>query len=167
MKRGFTLLEILVASMLLSMMVVVLSMVFSSSAIAWRTGTSGVKGMNDFRHNMSQYQLAADNALPHLKGEHTGIGYVRAVWVNGSSLVDVSGKNVGNGRGFSTSYGGSGDSKYSVSGSTKPSEKKSGSSVNTESATGYIIGVGSAGPDMKWNTKDDIATWPSDSDGGV
>jgi len=97
-RAGFTLLEMLVASLLLSMLVVALSMVFSSSASAWRIGRAGVDGLHDMRHRLSEYQLAADNALPNLKGEGTGIGYVRSVWVNGSSLIDQDGDNVSNGR---------------------------------------------------------------------
>ena len=42
MKRGFTILEMLVASLLLGMMVTVLTMIFNQSSIAWRTGIAGV-----------------------------------------------------------------------------------------------------------------------------
>jgi len=68
----------LVASLLLSMLVVALSMVFSSSASAWRIGRAGVDGLHRMRHDLSGYQLAADNALPNLKGEGSGIGYIRS-----------------------------------------------------------------------------------------
>ena len=37
-KNGFTLLEILVASMLMAMLITILTMVFNSSSIAWNTG---------------------------------------------------------------------------------------------------------------------------------
>ena len=37
-ESGFTLLEVLVASMLLAMLITILTMVFNSSSIAWSTG---------------------------------------------------------------------------------------------------------------------------------
>ena len=166
-RAGFTLLEMLVASLLLSMLVVALSMVFSSSASAWRIGRAGVDGLHDMRHRLSEYQLAADNALPNLKGEGTGIGYVRSVWVNGSSLIDQDGDNVSNGRGFDTSDIFGGQSGVDTSGKKPFKTNLSAGSANGNSFKNYIVGVGSAGPDREWNTKDDIATWPNDTGGGI
>ena len=162
-KGGFTLLEMLVASLLLSMLIVALSMVFSSSATAWRIGRAGVTGLHDVRSRMSEFQLSADNALPHLKGKGNGIGFVRSVWANGTSLIDQDGESV-NGRGFDTQdpYGG----KAGLDGN-KPFKHNPVGSVRGNSFKQYIVGVGSAGPDHQWNTKDDIATWPNDTGGGI
>lgn len=166
-KRGFTLLEMLVASLLLSMMVVALSMVFSSSASAWRIGRAGVDGLHDMRHRLSEYHLSADNALPNLRGEGVGVGYVRPVWMSGSSLVDQDGDDISNYRGFETKdiYGG--QSGIDTSGKKPFKTGLSGGSVNGNGFRNYIVGAGSAGPDREWNTKDDIATWPNDLGGGI
>ena len=166
-KGGFTLLEMLVASLLLTMMVVALSMVFSSSASAWRIGRAGVDGLHDMRHRLSEFQLASDNALPSLRGKGSGVGYVRPVWINGTSLIDSDGDAVSNGRGFDTKdvYGGAQGVETS---GTKPFKGRiSAGNVNAKGFRNYIIGVGSRGPDGEWNTKDDIATWPNERGGGI
>lgn len=161
-RAGFTLIEMLVASLLLSMMVVILSMIFSSSAIAWRTGTAGVSGLHKARKNLAAYQLAADSCIPHLEGEKRGLGYIRAVWMNGTTLVDAEGKT-GVTRGFSdTSTGSAGVD------SSKPFKQNLPINGITENSfQTYIVGVGSAGPDRTWDTKDDIATWPRNAGGNL
>ena len=45
-RNGFTLVEVLVASLLLGMLVVILTMVFNQSSIAWRTGKASVAEMD-------------------------------------------------------------------------------------------------------------------------
>lgn len=166
-KRGFTLLEMLVASLLLSMMVVALSMVFSSSASAWRIGRAGVNGLHETRHKLSECQLASDNALPYLFGRTKGssLGYIRSVWLDGKSLTDQDGVGVKNGRGFDTTdiYHG----KFGVDPNKPFKSRITVGSINGNSFMNYIVGVGSAGPDRQWNTKDDIATWPKDYGGGL
>ena len=59
---GFTLLEVLVASILLGMLVTILTMVFNSSSIAWRTGKASVAEMGDVRKSTSGAGLAAVQA---------------------------------------------------------------------------------------------------------
>ena len=166
-KGGFTLLEMLVASLLLSMMVVALSMVFSSSASAWRIGRAGVNGLHDMRHTLSDYQLAADNALPNLRGKGSGVGYVRAVWLDGSSMVDAGGDSVSLGRGFDTTTTSDGKQGVDSSGVRPYKTGLSAGSVNGNGYKNYIVGAGSAGPDHKWDTKDDIVTWPNETGGGL
>ena len=63
-KSGFTLLEILVASILMAMFITILTMVFNSSSIAWSTGKASVKEMNVLRRGMSLATIEADNAVP-------------------------------------------------------------------------------------------------------
>ena len=170
-RGGFTLLEMLVASLLLSMLVVALSMVFSSSASAWRIGTAGVDGLEKVRKNLSGYHLAADNALPYLRGvTKSDVGYVRSVWLNrGGSLVDVNGDSVKVARGFDTDVARVfGDGRYKAD--AKPYAKIGSGNIGKASGNqvhNYMVGVGSAGPDRQWGTKDDIATWPSDPGGGI
>lgn len=159
-KGGFTLLEMLVASLLLSMMVVALSMVFSSSASAWRIGRAGVNGLHDMRHQLSEYQLSADNALPNLRGKGVGIGYVRPVWINGNELIDQDGGSISLGRGFDTKDVYGGQSGLDTTAKKPFKSGLSAGSVNGNSFRSYSVGVGSAGPDHEWDTKDDITTWP-------
>ena len=47
MKKGFTILELLVASLLLGMLMTILTMIFNQSSIAWRTGVAGVADLVD------------------------------------------------------------------------------------------------------------------------
>ncbi len=55
-RDGFTLIEVLVASLLLSMLVVILTMVFNQSSIAWRTGKASVSQMDEMRRELSRTQ---------------------------------------------------------------------------------------------------------------
>ena len=65
-ESGFTLLEVLVASMLLAMLITILTMVFNSSSIAWSTGKASVAEMDEIRQKMSAASIAADNAVPRV-----------------------------------------------------------------------------------------------------
>ena len=47
MRKGFTILELLVASLLLGMLVTIMTQIFSQSSIAWSTGTAGVVELDD------------------------------------------------------------------------------------------------------------------------
>ena len=61
MKRGFTILELLVASMLLGMLTTILTMIFNQSSIAWRTGVAGIVDMDMVRDNIAAVRDEADN----------------------------------------------------------------------------------------------------------
>lgn len=63
MRRGFTVLELLVASLLLGMLTTILTMVFTQSSITWRLGTSIVADMDGVRDNMAEIREEADNAF--------------------------------------------------------------------------------------------------------
>ena len=60
-RSGFTLLEVLVASVLMGMLVTILTMIFNQSAIAWRTGKAGVADMTDTERQLSRIR-AEQNA---------------------------------------------------------------------------------------------------------
>jgi len=60
MRRGFTILELLVAALLLGMLVTVLTMVFNQSSIAWRTGVAGLMDMDEVRDNIAAVRDEAD-----------------------------------------------------------------------------------------------------------
>ena len=62
MKKGFTILELLVASLLLGMLMTILTMIFNQSSIAWRTGVAGVADLDDVRDNVAEVREEADNA---------------------------------------------------------------------------------------------------------
>ena len=61
MRRGFTILELLVAALLLGMLVTVLTMVFNQSSIAWRTGVTGLMDMDEVRDNVAAVRDEADS----------------------------------------------------------------------------------------------------------
>ena len=61
MKKAFTLLELLVASLLLSMLVTILTMLFNQSSIAWRTGVAGLLDMDEVRDNVAAVRDEADS----------------------------------------------------------------------------------------------------------
>ena len=69
MKRGFTLLEVLVASMLMGMLVTILTMIFNQSAIAWRTGKAGVADMSETERRLSCIHAYADSVVPFTGGD--------------------------------------------------------------------------------------------------
>ena len=60
MRRGFTILELLVAALLLGMLVTVLTMIFNQSSIAWRTGVAGLLDMDEVRDNVAAVRDEAD-----------------------------------------------------------------------------------------------------------
>ena len=60
MRRGFTILELLVAALLLGMLVTVLTMMFNQSSIAWRTGVAGLMDMDEVRDNVAAVRDEAD-----------------------------------------------------------------------------------------------------------
>ena len=62
MKKGFTILELLVASLLLGMLITILTMIFNQSSIAWRTGVAGVADLDDVRNNIAEVREEADSA---------------------------------------------------------------------------------------------------------
>lgn len=64
MRKGFTLIELIVASLLLGMLVTVLTMIFNQSSIAWRTGVASVADLDDVRDNIAEVRDEADNAFP-------------------------------------------------------------------------------------------------------
>lgn len=161
MKKGFTLLEVLVASVLMGMLVTILTVIFNQSAIAWRTGKAGVSDMTQTERTLSRIHAMADNVLPYTGGENYCVvspwndsrsdnsaqlnmrGVVKASNV-GKKLDTVSGA-------FYASD--AGKSYWKRTGLGNP--KLSGGSA-------FIVGVRSAGPDRRFDTEDDISSWPDE-----
>ena len=63
MKKGFTLIEIMVATMLLAMLVTILTMIFNQSSIAWSTGVASVTALGDTRQKMSVLAQMSGNVI--------------------------------------------------------------------------------------------------------
>ena len=61
MKKGFSILELLVASLLLGMLITILTMVFNQSSIAWRTGVATVADLDQVRDNVGTAREEADD----------------------------------------------------------------------------------------------------------
>lgn len=164
MKKGFTILELLVASLLLGMLVTVLTSIFNQSSIAWRTGTAGVADLDDVRDNMAEIREEADNAFVH-KGE---VYSLTGLWDENGNLrkraCDVA----------------SGDQRRAqivrnqldVSGKKTPPAWKEGQNVvsvgsaksSRASRETYTINVKSNGPNGKANDFDDIWSYPDEFD---
>jgi len=62
---GFTIIELLVASLLLGLLVSILTMIFNQSSIAWRTGLAGTVSMDKVRQNIAELREESDNAFVH------------------------------------------------------------------------------------------------------
>ena len=159
MKRGFTILELLVASMLLGMLMTILTMIFSQSSIAWRTGEKSVASLDQVRNNMAMLQYESDNLY---------------LWKNKRALLRSPWDEQGNLR----KGGGGPDSRLvdesaslvKLSGITESANPQSfqnvtlGSGDPGDSITTYLVNVKSAGPDRDLNTWDDIWSDPYDLD---
>ena len=158
-RRGFTLIEILVASLLLGMLMSILTMVFNSSAIAWRTGRASNSKMSLARRQLSYAQYLADNALPRIdQNSPSTVGRVLSAWDEDGDIrkraVEV----------FSSfpfplpNWDSNGSAGNSV---PQPWQQVSNvQSLQYESGRSYLVGVLSWGPDGKPNTQDDINTMP-------
>lgn len=66
MRHGFTVLELLVASLLLSMLVAILTMVFNQSSIAWTTCLASEAELSGVRVKLSAIHDISDDLLPGL-----------------------------------------------------------------------------------------------------
>ncbi|MBQ8112025.1 MAG: prepilin-type N-terminal cleavage/methylation domain-containing protein [Kiritimatiellae bacterium] len=164
-RAGFTLLEMLVASLLLGMLVTILTMVFNASSIAWRTGKAGVSQLSLVRRQLSLAEHSADNLLPCVtKNGDNGLA-------TGAWLSDKSGKEKLRKRAVDKMPS---DVSFSVpnfrsdfnsaAASLSPNawvEVQCDGSIKMGSANTYVVGVWSYGPDGTPNTDDDITTWPN------
>lgn len=65
MRKGFTIIELLVASLLLGFLVTILTMIFNQSSIAWRTGIAGTAELSAVRENIAEIREEADDGFVH------------------------------------------------------------------------------------------------------
>jgi len=85
MKRGFTILELLVASLLLGMLVTVLTMIFNQSSIAWRTGVAGLMDMDEVRDNVAAVRDEADSLYVWNRETHRTV----SIWKEGGATTQL------------------------------------------------------------------------------
>ena len=153
MKRAFTILELLVASLLLGMLVTILTMLFNQSSIAWRTGVAGVADLDDVRTNIADLRGDADNAYIWNNNVQRLVG----LWDDNGTLRkrawDVDGEESVKGTVISLKD----DSKLSDIKTVAVGSGDSGSSIKT-----YSVNVKSAGPNREFNDYDDIWSFPDE-----
>ena len=162
MKRGFTIIELLVASLLLGMLMTILTMVFNQSSIAWRTGTAGVLDMDDIRDNIAELRDEADNAFIWNNQVYRTVG----LWDKDGNLrdraCDAPNTEV---QGVAKLRANILRQKLTANDSTQPRDFKLvevGQAEKTGSMRNYFVNVMSAGPDRQYDTWDDIWSAPDD-----
>ena len=153
MKRAFTILELLVASLLLGMLVTILTMLFNQSSIAWRTGVAGVADLDDVRTNIADLRDDADNAYIWNNTVQRLVG----LWDDGGNLRKRAWDVEGEGSVKGTVISLKDDSKLSEIKTVSVGSGDSGSSIKT-----YSVNVKSAGPNREFNDYDDIWSFPDE-----
>lgn len=175
--RGFTILELLVASLLLSMLVTMLTMIFNQSSMAWNTGVASVSDLETVRKKMGGYHDVADDILPGIG--QTGVRNIgdssreiqyRTVslfrnWSGSGQLQANRASQNCSGRAFDrVDWAGANLNSYNNQSAWSGASLGTLGSGNRWNAGngGFIVGVRSAGPDRRWETDDDINTFPED-----
>ncbi len=164
MKKGFTILELLVASLLLGMLVTILTMIFEQSSIAWRTGVAGVADFDAAREDISEIREEADSVYfwgtqgseqPYRllsPWDENGNLRTRAISVNQSGANSAI-QRISTPQNLEQAEVSGIDQLIPIAGSQDGEQKKT-----------YIINVKSAGPDHQFGTWDDIWSFPDDFD---
>lgn len=152
-RRGFSLVELMVASLLLSMLVTILTMIFNQSSIAWRTGTAGVAGLQKVRRQLGTFHDNRDSALPGL-GEKDKTGKNRSATYRTVSVFKDD-NTLRTDRAFDTIQ--NGDAPAVTVGDPQSVTLDSGTAG---SGAAFTVGVRSAGPNGEFGDEDDITTWP-------
>ncbi len=157
MRRGFTLIELLVASLLLGLLVSILTSIFSQSSIAWSTGVAGAANIDRARRDMANLQKAGDSLIGKSGGAN----------VYAQSVFSGLGRERNN-RAYTKQQMSSKLSSVEVNDPKTWTDISVGGADSASSAgalgtgKGFVVGVTSAGPDKKFETWDDITTWPTD-----
>ncbi len=146
--KGFTLLEVMVACLLLGMLVSALTMVFNQSSIAWRTGMAGVVNLADTRNDLGKKHDNYDNILPGLKTAEDMEYRAVSLWKNGQLRTDRAFDSATESLSYSDAMTGRAQGISSAS---------AGQSVSL-----FTVGVRSSGPDGRFDTDDDLTTYPEE-----
>ena len=146
--KGFTLLEVMVACLLMGMLVTALTMVFNQSSIAWRTGVAGVVNLYETRADLGKKHDNYDNILPWIEGDSDLSWRAVSLWENGqlrsNRAIDKADES---------------PSPFQAAAASALSVK---STSGGESASLFTVGVRSYGPDGRLGTADDLTTYPED-----
>ena len=163
MRRAFTMIELLVATMLLAMLVTILTMMFNQSSIAWTTGLASVTGLGDAREQISIYARNADNVILDDSGEQllrivSGNGGLKQTGENGGTVRTVMKLDDAEDMNRATD-------KIREEQLRDPLEDKEFmiGGANAAGRDSFIVGVTSYGPDGKTGgdySWDDISTMP-------
>ena len=166
MRRGFTLIELMAASLLLAMLVTVLTMIFNQSSIAWRTGIAGVASLGDARRELGTFHEVYDDLLPGLgdTGSSGGASDNRSLNYRTVSVFQKNGSGLrpAGSRAYDAVQWGRAPS-ITIQDAMKGAEKGISAAGEGISASLFTVGVRSAGPDGIFDTKDDITTWPENA----
>lgn len=160
MKKGFTILELLVASLLLGMLVSILTMLFNQSSIAWRTGVAGVVDLDEVRDNIAEVREEADNAYIWDNEVHRILG----LWDDNGNIRKRA-WDVGQEEDQEAAAGYLKAKAGNLRDNSKPKDLKPlsvGTAGGGRSMRTYTINVKSAGPDREFNTWDDIWSYPDE-----
>ncbi len=167
-RGGFTILELLVASLLLSMLVTILTMLFNQSSVAWTAGLSSVSDLSEERMSLGIYHDVEDDLLPGIteQGVRGGDSDNRRLVYRTVSLWQKGAKNTlrAGQRAFDrANWGRASVQVTDIKNAANGAAQNSGSSVRQRNREGgVVVGVWSAGPDGKWDTADDINTFPEE-----
>lgn len=163
MKKGFTIIELLVASLLLGMLMTILTMVFNQSSISWRAGMSGLADMGRVRENFAEIREEADNAFISNGKLHR----ITGLWERNGDLrkraCDAGVEDREDNWAGLLSLKVLGRDNWS---NYKPSVNKlvnyELSAGSSSAAYNYTVNVKSAGPNREYNDWDDIWSFPDD-----
>ena len=160
-KDGFTLLEVLVASVLMGMLVTILTMIFNQSAIAWRTGKAGVADMAKTERNLARIHSMADNVLPYTGKENY---CVVSPWddADNDDASKLNTRGIRTASSLRTGVASVGGSFYNDNAGKNDWNRSGLGNPDMNGGKTFIVGVRSAGPDRHWETEDDISTWPDE-----
>jgi len=163
-RKGFTVLELLVASLLLGMLMTILTMIFNQSSIAWRTGVAGIADLDDVRAKVSDVRYKADNAYVW----NSNVKCIRSVFSENGKLLCAESQSPENCR-TSVDFGkfvkndnsgitiATGNNVTDSFGQSNPSSGKKSAAQN------YVVNVRSFGPDRNAATRyDNIYSVPYD-----
>ena len=178
-QNGFTVLELLVASLLLAMLVTMLTMIFNQSSIAWRTGVAGVVELDRVRARLGTYHDIQDDVLPGIGQTSTGAGssdsrdvLYRTVsvfkgWSGSGKLQPNAERDDSNCRGRlydQLKWHEASPIQFTIQDARTGRANNGVGSGTVQGGSAYVVGVRSAGPDKKWDTADDISTFPEEVD---
>ena len=152
MKKAFTVLELLVATMLLAMLVTILTMIFNQSSVAWTIGIASLTGLDDIRRKDAIYTAEADDAI---LGDGGSPVRLVSVWNENGSGLRSDGRTIA--QDFKLLSPSASDMK-----DTLPDKNFALGSGSAQSRTAYLVGVTSWGPDGQQGTWDDITTMPEE-----